>query len=124
MGVHPWRIEAFPGLNFGELVYDHEGKEVVMKAIGVDNRTKFSVQVSLEELVGGKGGGGDGAMGGWGECTPVHGVPAEHQVVLSKAVFVGVPGVVLVVLVMLVGWWARWCWGQVGWGRSGRLKGE
>ena len=121
VGVHPWRTAVFPGLNFGEIVYDHDRKEVMLKAIGVDNRTKFSINVSLGELVGGKEGAGAGAGGVGGECTPVHGMPSGNRVMLSKAVFLGVPGVAMAVV---VGWWGRWCWRWRSGGEKGRLKGE
>ena len=42
IGIHPWRVHAYPGLNFGEIEMSDD-KHVIMRAIGVDNKTKFEI---------------------------------------------------------------------------------
>ena len=53
IGIHPWRVHAYPGLNFGEIEMSDD-KHVIMRAIGVDNKTKTlqnnQSQVQLDKI--------------------------------------------------------------------------
>eukprot|EP00943_MAST-04B_sp_MAST-4B-sp1_P009137 g9137.t1 len=80
LGIHPWRVVAYPGLNFGEIeVY---GKHVELRAIGVDNKTKFQMSIGFEELIGGKNSKkieklthDESNI----ECIPIHGKPSDTR---------------------------------------------
>ena len=49
VGINPWRTHAYPGLNFGEIeLLDQDN--VVLRTIGVDNRTKFELTIQFHRL--------------------------------------------------------------------------
>ena len=95
IGVNPWRVEAYPGLNFGmiELVE----RKLIMRAIGVDNQTKFEMVVSLDELLGGS----ESRSGRRGRvvCRPRNGVPTSYEISMAKCLFVSV---ILLLILLLV----------------------
>ena len=102
VGINPWRTHAYPGLNFGEIeLLDQDN--VVLRSIGVDNRTKFELTIQLNELIGGN----DGNDGNEDEkddvmtCTPMYGTPTQLQINVSKGLFLGI--VLLFVVGILYG---------------------
>eukprot|EP00944_MAST-04C_sp_MAST-4C-sp1_P009933 g9933.t1 len=83
VGVHPWRLDAYAGLNFGEIeLGGHEN--VIVRAVGVDNTTKFERSVRLGDLLGGE------SMGGRIDCQPLNGNPSKSRVLVSKVLFFGI----------------------------------
>jgi len=69
----------------------HEAKEVELIALGTDGAPKLSMRVGLKDLIGGgqQGEGGEAVGPAQIECVPIHGVPPDARVKLSRYVFVG-----------------------------------
>jgi hypothetical protein len=86
IGIHPWRVHAYPGLNFGEIEMSDD-KHVIMRAIGVDNETKFEMKVKLNELIGGSS---NGNSNNDIICEPLHGNPSNTRIQLSNFLFFGI----------------------------------
>ena len=82
IGIHPWRVDVYAGLNFGEVELDDQGN-VILRAVGVDNTTKFERLVRLDDLLGGE------SMGDRIDCRPRNGNPSEKRVLFSKVLFFG-----------------------------------
>eukprot|EP00946_MAST-07B_sp_MAST-7B-sp1_P000598 g598.t1 len=53
IGVHPWRVKAYPGLNFGEIEVDHDHRTVDMRVIDAHGNVALSESVRFDELPGG-----------------------------------------------------------------------
>ena len=53
VGVHPWRVKAYPGLNFGEIEVDHDHRTVDMRVIDAHGNVALSESVRFDELPGG-----------------------------------------------------------------------
>ena len=104
IGVNPWRVEAYPGLNFGMIELIEQ--KLIMRAIGVDNQTKFETVVSLDELLGGSGSGSRSApRKGRVVCHPRNGVPTSYEISMAKCLFVSV--LLLLILLLVVPF--LWC---------------
>ena len=89
VGVHSHRVDAYPGLNFGEIEIAEGSNLVVLRAIGANNKTELEMAVSLDELLGGAGN-SDSATNQAGEkmeCAPINGKALEAHIKVSKAVF-------------------------------------
>ena len=107
-GPSPWRLEAFPGMNYGEVVVDHARREVEMRVIDQRRRARVTMRVGLEELVGGKRrrettGSGTPEL----ECRPVHGMPSALHIRLAMAGMVLGP---VSVFFLAVAASVRGCW--------------
>ncbi len=83
VGIHPWRSDVYAGLNFGEIELDGN-ENVILRAVGVDNKTKFERSVRLDDLLGGE------SIGDRIDCQPLNGIPSKNRVLISKVLFFGI----------------------------------
>ena len=83
-----------PYLDTQALQVYHEAREVELTALGTDGAPKLSLRLNLDEMLG--GGTRPGGLGreDMVDCVPIHGMPADARVRLSRYVclslFVGI----------------------------------
>lgn len=90
VGIHSHRVDAYPGLNFGEIEFPEGSNFVVLRAIGASNKTELEMTVNLNELLGGSGNSDvvTNQASEKIECAPRNGVTTEARIKLSIGMFV------------------------------------
>ena len=100
IGVNPWRLAAYPNLNYGEIEINHDTRTLHLRVISQDGESPVSMTVQFDALPGG-GGNGNGAGFVGAPCRPVNGEPSPARLRVAALTMAAIP-----LLAMLVVAWA------------------